>query len=126
GRVPLAVASCPRVARGDARFDFGRVIGFLVGLVGVAALVGFDVSFRDLGAVGEIALVAVGYAAGPIIVSRRLPGAPAVGVVPASLVLTALAYAPLALRQLPPALPFTARTAGAVGAGRRVHRARLP
>jgi len=103
--VPLIGALLTRLTRGDDRLDFRRVIGLLVGLVGVAALVGFDVSFRDLGAVGEIALVAVGYAAGPIIVSRRLPGAPAVGVVAASLVLTALAYAPLALRQLPPALP---------------------
>jgi drug/metabolite transporter (DMT)-like permease len=63
------------------------------------------VSFRDLGAVGEVGLVAIGYATGPIIVSRRLPNLPSMGVVAASLLLTALIYAPLALRQLPSAMP---------------------
>jgi drug/metabolite transporter (DMT)-like permease len=77
----------------------------LIGLVGVAVLLGLNVSFRDLGAVAEVGLVAVGYAAGPIIIARRLPSLPAVGVVAASLVLTALLYAPLAVPQLPRTLP---------------------
>ena len=49
--------------------------------------------------------MAVGYAAGPIIIARKLPSLPAVGVIAASLVLTALIYAPLALPQLPRAVP---------------------
>ena len=73
--------------------------------MGVAGLVGLNDCLRDLGAVGEVALVALGYATGPIIVSRRLPGVPAIGVVAASLVITALVYAPLALRQLPATAP---------------------
>jgi drug/metabolite transporter (DMT)-like permease len=67
--------------------------------------VGLNVSFKDIGAVAEVSLVALGYAAGPIIIARRLPSLPAVGVVAASLVLTALFYAPLALPQLPKGLP---------------------
>src|SRR5207244_3080211 len=86
-----------------ARGGLRRIGGLVIGLIGVAALVGLNVSFRDLGAVGEVGLVAVGYAAGPIIVARRLPHLPAIGVVAASLVVTAVAYAPLALRQLPSA-----------------------
>ncbi|MEA2669113.1 MAG: hypothetical protein QOJ33_2047 [Chloroflexota bacterium] len=103
--VPLIGAVLQRLTRGDDRMDRERVAGLMVGLAGVAVLVGLNVSFRDLGAVGEVGLVAIGYAAGPIIIARRLPRLPAVGVVAASLALTALAYAPLALPQLPRMLP---------------------
>jgi drug/metabolite transporter (DMT)-like permease len=103
--VPLIGAVLQRLTRGDERMDPGRVAGLVVGVVGVAVLVGLNVSFKDLGAVGEVGLVAIGYAAGPIIIARRLPRLPAVGVVAASLALTAIAYAPLALPQLPRTLP---------------------
>ena len=103
--VPLIGAILQRLTRGDDRMDPGRAAGLLVGLVGVAVLVGLNVSFRDLGAVGEVGLVAIGYATGPIIIARRLPQLPAVGVVAASLGLTAIAYSPLALPQLPRILP---------------------
>ena len=103
--VPLIGAVLQRLTRGDDRMDPGRMAGLMLGLVGVAVLVGLNVSFKDLGAVGEVGLVAIGYATGPIIIARRLPGLPAVGVVAASLAITALAYAPLALPQLPRTLP---------------------
>ena len=103
--VPLIGAVLTWATRGDERLDARRVGGLVLGLVGVAALVGLDVSFRNLGAVGEVGLVAIGYAAGPIIVSRRLPNVPALGVIAISLLLTALAYAPLAVRQLPSGMP---------------------
>ncbi len=103
--VPLIGTVLQRLTRGDERMDPGRVAGLWVGLVGVAVLVGLNVSFRDLGAVGEVGLVAIGYATGPIIIARQLPRLPAVGVVAASLALTAIAYAPLALPQLPRMLP---------------------
>jgi drug/metabolite transporter (DMT)-like permease len=99
--VPLIGALITWLTRGSDRLDLRRIGGLLVGLVGVAVLVGLNVSYRDLGAVAEVGLVAVGYATGPIIVSRRLPRLPSMGVVTASLVLTAVVYAPLALRQLP-------------------------
>jgi drug/metabolite transporter (DMT)-like permease len=103
--VPLIAAVLQLLTRGDDRLDRRRVLGLLVGMFGVAVLVGLNVSFKDLGAVAEVGLVALGYATGPIIIARRLPSLPAVGVVAASLVLTALFYAPLALPQLPKALP---------------------
>lgn len=62
---------------------------------------GFDLSGGNLGAVGEIAVVVIGYAAGPTIIARRLRGVPAVGVVATSLVLTAIVYAPVGVLQLP-------------------------
>ncbi len=103
--VPLIAAVLQLLTRGDDRLDRRRVLGLLVGMFGVAVLVGLNVSFKDLGAVAEVGLVALGYATGPIIIARRLPILPAVGVVAASLVLTALFYAPLALPQLPRAMP---------------------
>src|SRR2546423_951584 len=92
--VPLSGGVVTWLTRGDARLDIRRIAGLVLGLLGVGALVGLDVSFRDLGAVGEVGLVALGYATGPIIVARRLPGVPSIGVVAASLVVTALVYAP--------------------------------
>src|SRR2546422_6925838 len=112
--VPLIGAVVAWLTGGDDRLDMRRIGGLVIGLVGVAALVGLNVSFRDLGAVGEVGLVAVGYAVGPIIVARRLPHLPSIGVVAASLVVTAVAYAPLALRQLPAAMP-SSRVLFAVG-----------
>src|SRR5439155_1280230 len=59
-------------------------------------------------AIGAALLLPVAAARGwlrPIIIARRLPNLPAVGVVAASLALTAVLYAPLALPQLPRALP---------------------
>jgi drug/metabolite transporter (DMT)-like permease len=103
--VPLIGAVITWLTRGEERFDVRRSGGLMLGLIGVAVLVGLDVSFRDLGAVGEVGLVAIGYATGPIIVSRRLPGVPSIGVVTASLVITALGYLPLALPHLPARFP---------------------
>jgi drug/metabolite transporter (DMT)-like permease len=103
--VPLIGAVLQQLTRGDDRLDRRRAAGLLTGLIGVAVLLGLNVSFKDLGAVAEVGLVALGYAAGPIIIARRLPRLPAVGVVAASLALTAVVYAPLALPQLPRAWP---------------------
>ena len=87
------------------RFDARRLFGLVVGFVGVAVLVGLNVSVRDLGAAGEIGLVAIGYALGPFIISRKLADAPPIGVVAMSLVLPAIVYAPLGLSHLPAAMP---------------------
>ncbi len=49
-------------------------LGLALGIIGVVALVGLDVAGSDLGAVGEVGLVVIGYAAGPAILSRALEG----------------------------------------------------
>ncbi len=103
--VPFVGAVLSQVTGGDDRFDARRLAGLLVGFVGVAALVGFDLSGGNLSAVGEIAVVTVGYALGPMIIARRLRGVSAVGVVTASLALTAVGYAPVGVLQLPAHAP---------------------
>jgi drug/metabolite transporter (DMT)-like permease len=82
-----------------------RWLGLLVGIAGVAAIVGLDLGVVNGGAIGEIALVAVCYAIGPIILSRKLAELPALDVVAASLVLSAIVYAPLAAWRWPSSLP---------------------
>jgi len=103
--VPLIGAVIAWLTAGQDRPDLRRLAGLLVGLLGVAALVGLNVSARDYGAVVEVGLVALGYALGPAIIARQLKAAPSVGVVAASIALTAIAYAPLGLTQLPETIP---------------------
>jgi drug/metabolite transporter (DMT)-like permease len=89
----------------DDRLDARRIAGLGLGFLGVAALVGLDVSAGDIGAVAEVALVALGYALGALIIGRKLSGLPLFGVVAASLTLTLVAYAPVGIAQLPSTLP---------------------
>jgi drug/metabolite transporter (DMT)-like permease len=94
--VPLLGVIVNRLARGDEVVDRRRLAGLLLGLVGVALLVGLQIGHVDLVAVGAVLLTALGYAIGPIILSRRMADLPGTGVVAASLVLTAVVYAPFA------------------------------
>jgi drug/metabolite transporter (DMT)-like permease len=72
-------------------------VGMALGIVGVTALVGLDVGGSDLGAVAEIGVVVVGYAAGPAILSRPLQGLPGIGIMASALTITALGYVPVVL-----------------------------
>ena len=88
--VALATAS------GGERFDRRRLAGLLVGLVGVAAIVGLDIGRTSGVGLIEMAGVVIGYAVGPWILHRYLDGLPSLGVIAASLGLTAVVYAPIA------------------------------
>jgi drug/metabolite transporter (DMT)-like permease len=89
----------------DDRLDLRRIVGLGLGFLGVVALVGLDVGASDVGAVAEVALVALGYALGALIIARKLSDLPLFGVVAASLALTMVAYAPVGIAQLPAAMP---------------------
>jgi drug/metabolite transporter (DMT)-like permease len=104
----LLVSATPLVGVGLAllRPDGDRVgrvglLGLVIGLAGVAALVGLDVHGTQAVAVLEVAGVAVGYATGPIIMAGPLRDLPTLGVVATSLGLCAVAYAPFAAPALP-------------------------
>lgn len=97
----LLLAAIPLVAVAVA-FFFGRPaklsgpnwLGILIGMLGVAALVGLDVAGSDLIAVGQMGIVVVCYALGPAILSRWMSDLPGIGVVAVSLALTAIIYVP--------------------------------
>ena len=107
----LLIAAVPSIGAalafvtGGERVDSRRVVGLATGFLGVAALVGLDVRADDLGAIGQVGLVALCYAIGPMIIDRKLRSLPSLGVVAASLGITAVLYAPFTFGQLPSALP---------------------
>ena len=103
--VPLVGALIVSSSGERERLGGRRWVGLFVGLCGVAAIVGLDLSHVNVVALVEIALVAVCYAVGPIILSRYLAGLPPLAVVAASLALSALVYAPLAAFRWPSHAP---------------------
>lgn len=103
--VPLVGALVVTFTGERDRLGGRRWLGLLVGIAGVAALVGLDVGQVDALALAEVGAVAACYAIGPIILSRSLSTEPALGVVAASLALTALAYAPFAAAAWPSRMP---------------------
>jgi drug/metabolite transporter (DMT)-like permease len=82
-------------------------LGVVLGIVGVTALVGLDIGGSDLGAVAEVGVVVIGYAAGPAMLSRPLQGLPGIGIMSAALTVTAVVYVPVVLVTdgVPGALP---------------------
>jgi drug/metabolite transporter (DMT)-like permease len=103
--VPLVGATVVTVS-GDHEWKGGRrLAGLLVGILGVAAIVGLDVHSTGVVPILEMAVVVVCYATGPIIVNRYLSDLPALGIVAASLALTAVIYIPFALAQWPSSTP---------------------
>ena len=105
--VPLVGTVFALATGGGDRPGPASLVGLLIGLVGVAAIVGGDFEASDATALVEIAVVVVGYAVGPAILARRLAGLPAVGVMAASLALCAAVYVPIAAAQWPNAMPST-------------------
>jgi len=103
--VPLVGALVVTLSGERERLGGRRWIGLVVGLGGVAAIVGLDLGHVNAVALVEILLVAVCYALGPIILARHLNRLPPLGVVAASFALSAIAYAPLAAVKWPPHWP---------------------
>jgi drug/metabolite transporter (DMT)-like permease len=73
--VPLVGAVLAWGTRAEYRVDGRRLAGLVIGFVGVAALLGLNVTVRDFGAVGEVVLVSVCYAVGPVIIAPVVSGA---------------------------------------------------
>lgn len=95
--VPLAGVAVAFVMGRPAKLSGLNWLGIGAGMLGVAALVGFDIGGSDLGSVAEMAIVVVGYALGPAILARWMSDLPGVGVVAVSLAWTAIAYIPFVL-----------------------------
>ena len=105
--VPLVGAVIALLTGGADRFGRAGVLGLLIGLVGVAAIVGADLGSSDLTALAQVGIVVVGYAIGPAILARRLDGLPTVAVMSLSLALCAVVFLPISLPQWPATAPST-------------------
>jgi drug/metabolite transporter (DMT)-like permease len=105
--VPI-VAAVLVTALGQDRLDARRVLGLLIGFCGVGLLVGLDFQPADLTAVLEVLVVVLGYALGPILITRFLSDLSSIGVVTGSLILATVVYAPFAVLRRPAHLSWAA------------------
>src|SRR3712207_917934 len=107
--VPFVAALAGRLAGEEERLTALRMAGMGVGVVGIAVLLGLDLSGAQLLPVVAVALVTVGYATAPLVVSRRLPEVPGVAAAAVALAVTTVVYAPFALPQLGEAVDASGR-----------------
>jgi drug/metabolite transporter (DMT)-like permease len=107
--VPLAGVAVAFFMGRPAQLTGVNWLGIALGMLGVAGLVGLDVSGSDLPSVLEMSVVVIGYAVGPAVLSRWMPDLPGVGVVAISLAGAALFYVPVVLmtQSWPTAWPST-------------------
>jgi drug/metabolite transporter (DMT)-like permease len=103
--VPLVGAVLMMTTGARERLGPSSAIGLLLGLAGVAALVGLDLGGASAGPLAEVGTVAVCYAVGPIILSRWLSDLPSLGVIALSLAAAAVCYAPFAAFSVPAQQP---------------------
>ena len=103
--VPLVGAAIALLTGGADRFGPTAVLGMLLGIAGVAFIVGAHFAASDTTAILQIGVVVVGYALGPAILARRLDGLPTVGIMAVSLTLVAIAFVPIAATQWPTVMP---------------------
>jgi drug/metabolite transporter (DMT)-like permease len=85
----------------DERLTGIRVVGLGIGILGVAALVGLDVTGAELLSAALLIIAVVGYALGPIIVSQKLSEVPALAAIAMAMVINSVIYAPFALIRRP-------------------------
>jgi drug/metabolite transporter (DMT)-like permease len=105
--VPLAVALLSRFFGLHERLGAWRLAGLILGLVGVATLLGFGTISWPLGwvGVGCMLLAVLGYATGPLIIQRYLGSVDPFGPLAASLLVASVVLLPAALFTFPTHLP---------------------
>jgi drug/metabolite transporter (DMT)-like permease len=103
--VPIIVVVLGRLTGGTDRLAAIRWAGLLAGLCGVALLAGPSAAGGNAWSITEVLLVAVCYATGPLIASRKLGDLPPLGMTAACLGLAAIVYALPAALTWPHAMP---------------------
>jgi drug/metabolite transporter (DMT)-like permease len=93
--VPLAGVGVAFLLGRPERLSGLNWLGIVLGMSGVAALVGFAVSGADLGAFGEVLVVVIGYAVGPAILAKWMPELPGTGVMAVGFTITTAVYLPV-------------------------------
>jgi drug/metabolite transporter (DMT)-like permease len=105
--VPLIVALLALRFDHEERATGTRLVGLFVGLAGVVALVGIDVAGNgsELLGAGAILIAAVGYAAGPMVLKRKLGDLDPRAVMGALLAAAAVMLLPVAALDPPTSMP---------------------
>jgi drug/metabolite transporter (DMT)-like permease len=118
--VPLIGVVVTRLLGDKAAFGGRRLAGLGIGLAGVAAVVGLNLTAGgppSAGAIAALFVVAVFYATAPVIASRKLREVPSLGVTAVSLAAVAIVYAPVGIAQAPSRWPTANVTASLIGLG---------
>jgi drug/metabolite transporter (DMT)-like permease len=99
--VPIVGALLARLSGDEEHFTRRQVQGLVLGLVGVALILGINIRGTTVWPIASVLVAVVCLALGPRIVVRHLSDLPGLDVVAASLTITAIVYAPFALTNLP-------------------------
>lgn len=120
----MVIAAVPTLTAGIAaalglsdKLDAKRMAGLVLGIAGVALLLGLDVGASSLLAVLALLGVALGYAIGPILVNTRLGHLPGPAVMGAATTIAALAYLPWLVLSFPSAGTSSAAWASVAALG---------
>jgi drug/metabolite transporter (DMT)-like permease len=106
--------------RGDRSVtQLGRVIGLALGLVGVSALLGFDLTagYADTRSVVQLLLVALCYAVAPAISAQHLTSVPGIGLSAISISMTCVVFAIPAALSAPTEMPKISSILSVIGLG---------
>ena len=99
--MPFVAALAARLAGEEERLTPVRLLGMVIGVVGIAVLLGLDVEGRAAAAdPGGRRWCVIGYATAPLVVTRALPDVPGVAASSIALFVTAVVYAPFAVPRL--------------------------
>jgi drug/metabolite transporter (DMT)-like permease len=98
--VPFVAALAGRLAGEEERLTPIRILGMVLGVVGIGVLLGLDFEGAQLLPLLAIGLVLLGYATGPLVVTRALPEVPGVAASSIALFVTGVGYAPFAVPEL--------------------------
>lgn len=115
--VPIVGVVLARLTGDAERLGPVRWAGLLVGLAGVGVLAGPHVGGGSTWAIGEVMLVALGYAIAPMIATRRLQDLPSLQMSAFALAIAALVYTGPAIATWPDAMPSGRVLAALVGLG---------
>ncbi|WP_242882865.1 DMT family transporter [Actinomadura litoris] len=115
--VPIIAVLVARVTGDAERLGPVRWTGLLVGLAGVGVLAGPHLDGGNAWALGEVMLVALGYAIAPIIATRQLKEMPSLHLAASSLAFAAIVYTGPAVATWPEEVPSGRVLAALAGLG---------
>ncbi len=115
--VPIIGVVLARLTGGTERLSPRRWAGLLIGLGGVAVLAAPDLHGASAWPVGEVLLVALGYACAALVATRKLADVPSLPMTVACLTLAAVVYAPAAIATWPSHVPSATVLGSLAGLG---------
>lgn len=112
--VPIFAVITSKIRGEDNAFNLRRILGIVIGILGVFALVGVDSLNSNVDLVAVLMLIgaALGYATAPVIISTKLKDADSTSVIAISSLAVTLIYLPF----IPSHLPTQTPSAGAIWA----------